>query len=62
MSLSWVTIRLEIMGSTVLFLVAVFAVFLNQFGRVNPLLLGVALVYALQLTALFQRCVQGRLE
>ena len=58
MSMCWVTIRLEGIGSLVLFAVAVFAVVLSEQGAVDPVLLGMALVYVIQLTALFQRCVQ----
>ena len=45
-------------GSIVLFAVAIFAVVLSEQGAVDPVLLGMALVYVIQLTALFQRCVQ----
>jgi len=70
MSMCWVTVRLETMGSAVLASVAVVAVLAAKVPdggggggggggvAVDPLLLGLALVYALQLTALFQRCVQ----
>jgi ABC-type multidrug transport system fused ATPase/permease subunit len=64
MSTCWVTVRLETMGSAVLFSVALVAVLVARFAddlgiqQVDPLLLGMALVYALQLTALFQRTVQ----
>ena len=58
MSMCWVTIRLEAIGSVVLFAVAIFAVVLSEQGAVDPVLLGMALVYVIQLTALFQRCVQ----
>mmetsp|Transcript_9429 Transcript_9429/g.15612 ORF Transcript_9429/g.15612 Transcript_9429/m.15612 type:complete len:1368 (+) Transcript_9429:191-4294(+) len=56
MSMSWVTARLEIGSTVVAFAVALLAVSLRQ--SVSPIALGLALAYALQLTALFQRSVQ----
>lgn len=56
MSTSWVTARLEIIVSCVMFAVALFAVVARD--TLSPVMVGMALVYALQLTALFQRCVQ----
>jgi ATP-binding cassette subfamily C (CFTR/MRP) protein 5 len=56
MSMSWVTARLEIASTVVVLAVSILAVCLR--ASVSPTALGLALAYALQLTALFQRSVQ----
>ena len=56
MCTSWMTIRLELATSLVLMSVSLFAVFMRQ--NTNAVALGLALSYGMQLTALFQRCVQ----
>jgi ABC-type multidrug transport system fused ATPase/permease subunit len=56
MCTSWMTIRLEVCTSFILTAVSLLAVGLRD--TVNPISLGLALSYGLQLTALFQRCVQ----
>lgn len=60
MCMSWVTARLEITTSTILVVIALLAVGLR--GTVSPISLGLALSYGLQLTALFQRCVQVTID
>ncbi len=57
---SWMTIRLEVSTSTILTAVALLSVCLRE--SVSPISLGLALSYGLQLTALFQRCVQLVIE
>jgi ABC-type multidrug transport system fused ATPase/permease subunit len=57
---SWMTIRLELSTSFVLLAVAVLAVTVRE--TVSPISLGLALSYGLQLTALFQRCIQLLIE
>lgn len=59
-SISWMTVRLELATSFILLVVALFAVLLRH--AVNPIALGLTLSYGLQLTALFQRCVQLLIE
>jgi ATP-binding cassette, subfamily C (CFTR/MRP), member 1 len=56
MSTSWMTLRLELTTAAVLMSVSLLAVFLRE--TTSPIILGLALSYGLQLTALFQRCVQ----
>jgi ATP-binding cassette subfamily C (CFTR/MRP) protein 1 len=56
MAMSWVTARLELMASLVLLSVAMLAVAVRS--SVSVVGVGMALVYTLQLTAMFQRCVQ----
>jgi ABC-type multidrug transport system fused ATPase/permease subunit len=56
MAVSYTTARLELMVSLVMFIVAFCAVFMRD--SVSEVGAGMALVYTLQLTALFQRCVQ----
>jgi len=53
---SWMTIRLEISTSFILLAIALLAVGIRD--SVSPIVLGMALTFGLQLTALFQRCVQ----
>lgn len=56
MCMCWVTSRLELMVSFVMFAVSLLAVLAQS--SVSSVGVGMALVYCLQLTALFQRCVQ----
>jgi ABC-type multidrug transport system fused ATPase/permease subunit len=56
MCMSWVTVRLELATSFILLALALLSVCLRE--SVSPVALGLALSYGLQLTALFQRCVQ----
>ena len=56
MSTSWMTTRLEVSTSFVLFAVAILCVCLRETS--SPIALGLSLSYGLQLTALFQRCLQ----
>ena len=56
MATAWMTIRLEVTTSIILALVAILAVLLRD--NTNAIALGLALAYGIQLTALFQRCVQ----
>ncbi len=56
MCTSWMTMRLELTTACVLLTVSLLAVFLRE--STSPVVLGLALSYGLQLTALFQRCVQ----
>ena len=58
--MSWVTARLELATSLILFIIATLAVFLRD--SVSPISLGLALSFGLQLTALFQRCVQVSID
>ena len=58
--MSWVTARLEIATSLILFSVAILTVSLR--GSSDPVSLGLALSYGLQLTALFQRCIQVAID
>jgi ABC-type multidrug transport system fused ATPase/permease subunit len=58
--MSWVTARLEIATSLILFSIAILAVCLRE--SVSPISLGLALSFGLQLTALFQRCVQVSID
>lgn len=60
MCMSWVTARLEITTSMILVVISLLAVGLR--GTVSPISLGLALSYGLQLTALFQRCVQVTID
>lgn len=60
MCMSWVTARLEIATSMILFAVAVLCVALRD--ESDPVSLGLALSYGLQLTALFQRCIQVAID
>lgn len=53
---SWMCIRLEVATAIVLGTVAIMAVFLRE--STSEIALGLALSYGIQLTALFQRCVQ----
>lgn len=53
---SWMTIRLEVSTSFVLLSISLISVCLRK--SVDPVSLGLALSYGLQLTALFQRCIQ----
>jgi hypothetical protein len=54
--MSWVTMRMEFATSLVLLSVSLLSVCLRDAG--TDISLGLALSYGLQLTALFQRCVQ----
>lgn len=56
MCLSWVTVRLEITSTFILLSISILTVCIRE--QVSPVALALALSYALQLTALFQRCVQ----
>lgn len=58
--MSWMTVRLELSTATVLLAIALICVCLRD--TVSPIALGLALSYGLQLTALFQRCVQLIIE
>eukprot|EP00981_Chlorochromonas_danica_P010658 scaffold3296_cov159-Ochromonas_danica.AAC.25 len=58
--MSWMTVRLELSTATVLLVIALICVCLRD--TVSPIALGLALSYGLQLTALFQRCVQLIIE
>jgi ABC-type multidrug transport system fused ATPase/permease subunit len=60
MSMSWVTARLEFGTSCVLLSLALLSVCLRS--TVRPATLGLALSYAMTLTALFQRCVQVAID
>lgn len=63
MCISWMTIRLELATSLILLAVALLAVMLRvTTDAVSPIALGLALSFGLQLTALFQRCVQLAIE
>lgn len=57
---SWMTIRLELSTSLILLAIAVLTVTIRDI--VSPISLGLALSYGLQLTALFQRCIQLLIE
>lgn len=57
---SWMTFRLEMATAMLLVTVAVFAVFLRE--TTDPVALGLALSYGLQLNSVFQRCVQLAIE
>lgn len=58
--MSWMTVRLELTTASVLLTVALVCVCLRE--NVSPIALGIALSFGLQLTALFQRCVQLVIE
>lgn len=60
MCVSWMTVRLELATSFILLVVSLLAVILRK--SVSPIALGLTLSYGLQLTALFQRCVQLLIE
>jgi ABC-type multidrug transport system fused ATPase/permease subunit len=60
MCMSWLTARMEIATSIILLVIAVLTVCLR--ASVSPISLGLALSYGLQLTALFQRCVQVSID
>lgn len=60
MTLSWVTVRLEIGSTFVTGSIALLAVCLRN--SVSAIGLGLALAYSIQLTALFQRCIQLSVE
>ena len=60
MSTSWMTVRLEVCTSIVLFAVALLCVCLRETS--SDISLGLALSYGLQLTALFQRCLQVSID
>lgn len=60
MATSWMTGRLEISTSIILFAVALLCVCLRETS--SPVSLGLALSYGLQLTALFQRCMQVSID
>ena len=57
---SWMTVRLELSTSLILLTVALLTVSIRD--NVSPISLGLALSYGLQLTALFQRCIQLLIE
>ena len=56
MCTSWLTARLEISTSLILFSISILCVSLRS--QISPVALGLALTYGLQLNALFQRVVQ----
>lgn len=56
MCTSWLTARLEISTSLILFSISILCVSLRS--EISPVALGLALIYGLQLNALFQRVVQ----
>ena len=56
MCTSWMTCRLEIATTFILLMVSLFSVIFRD--STSEIALGLALSYGLQLTALFQRCVQ----
>lgn len=56
MCTSWLTARLEISTSLILFSISILCVSLR--AQISPVALGLALTYGLQLNALFQRVVQ----
>jgi len=58
--MSWVTARLEIATSIILLVISLLAVCLRS--SISPISLGLALSFGLQLTALFQRCVQVSID
>lgn len=60
MAMCWVTVRLEIGTACVLLAIALLAVCARDL--MSPVTLGLALSFGLQLTALFQRCVQLLIE
>ncbi|RYH19548.1 ATP-binding cassette domain-containing protein [archaeon] len=59
-AMSWMTVRLELSTSLVFLAISLLCVFLRR--AVSPVALGIALSFGLQLTALFQRCVQLIIE
>lgn len=60
MCTSWLTARLEISTSFILFSIAILCVCLRE--SISPIALGLALTYGLQLNALFQRVVQVTID
>jgi ABC-type multidrug transport system fused ATPase/permease subunit len=60
MCTSWLTARLEISTSFILFSIAILCVSLRS--SISPVALGLALTYGLQLNALFQRVVQVTID
>ena len=60
MCTSWLTARLEISTSFILFSIAILCVSLRS--EISPVALGLALTYGLQLNALFQRVVQVTID
>lgn len=58
--MNWVTARLELATSIILFVISLLAVCLHD--SISPIGLGLALSFGLQLTALFQRCVQVTID
>lgn len=58
--LAWMTWRLELATSSIILFVALISVLLKD--SISRTTLGLALSYAMQLTALFQRCVQLSVE
>lgn len=63
MAMSWCTARLEVATSLVLLVVSLLSVCtVGQLGGSNVIGLGLSLSYGLQLTALFQRCVQVAID
>jgi ABC-type multidrug transport system fused ATPase/permease subunit len=60
MCTSWLTARLEISTSFILFSISILCVCLRE--EISPVALGLALTYGLQLNALFQRVVQVTID
>ena len=60
MCTSWLTARLEISTSLILFSISILCVSLRS--QISPVALGLALTYGLQLNALFQRVVQVTID
>ena len=60
MCTSWLTARLEISTSMILFSISILCVSLRS--EISPVALGLALTYGLQLNALFQRVVQVSID
>ena len=60
MCTSWLTARLEISTSLILFSISILCVSLRS--EISPVALGLALTYGLQLNALFQRVVQVTID
>jgi ABC-type multidrug transport system fused ATPase/permease subunit len=60
MCMGWVTARVEIATSFILFAISIITVCLRD--SVSPISLGMALSYGLVMTALFQRCIQVTID
>lgn len=62
MASRWLALRLDVVSNLIILTVALLGVLLSDLGSIDPSLLGIALVYALQLTGLLQWTVRVTVE